>query len=76
MFVRPEIVAEIALDGVQTSTRYPGGLALRFARVKSYRSDKPPEEADTVDSLRSLFPDPGQGLDGGTFDDGAVDVES
>src|SRR5581483_9275556 len=40
VFIRPEIVAEIALDGVQTSTRYPGGVALRFARLKTYRSDK------------------------------------
>ena len=42
VFVRPELVAEIALDGVQTSTRYPGGVALRFARLKTYRSDKSP----------------------------------
>ena len=55
VFVRPEVVAEIALDGVQTSTRYPGGLALRFARLKTYRSDKDPAEADTIDSLRSLL---------------------
>ena len=40
--VRPELVVEIALDGVQTSTRYPGGVALRFARVKRYREDKDP----------------------------------
>src|SRR5581483_4603986 len=55
VFVRPEIVAEIALDGVQTSTRYPGGVALRFARLKTYRSDKSPAEADTIDSLRALL---------------------
>ena len=55
VFVRPEIVAEIALDGVQTSTRYPGGVALRFARLKTYRSDKTPAEADTIDSLRALL---------------------
>ena len=55
VFVRPEQVVEIALDGVQTSTRYPGGLALRFARVKRYRDDKPPAEADTIDSLRLLL---------------------
>jgi DNA ligase-1 len=54
VFVRPELVAEIALDGVQTSTRYPGGVALRFARLKTYRSDKNPSEADTIDSLRAL----------------------
>jgi DNA ligase-1 len=57
VFVRPEQVVEIALDGVQTSTRYPGGIALRFARVKTYRSDKAPDEADTIDALRALLPD-------------------
>jgi DNA ligase 1 len=55
VFVRPELVVEIALDGVQSSTRYPGGLALRFARVKRYRPDKQAEEADTIDALRSLL---------------------
>ena len=55
VFVRPEMVVEIALDGVQTSTRYPGGIALRFARVKRYRPDKNPDEADTIDSLRALL---------------------
>jgi ATP-dependent DNA ligase I len=55
VFVRPELVVEIALDGVQSSTRYPGGVALRFARVKRYRSDKRAEEADTIDELRSLL---------------------
>ena len=59
VFVRPEQVVEIALDGVQTSTRYPGGVALRFARVKRYRDDKPPAEADTIDSLRLLLGPPG-----------------
>ena len=54
VFVRPELVVEIALDGVQTSTRYPGGIALRFARVKRYRPDKDAEEADTIDDLRAL----------------------
>jgi DNA ligase-1 len=57
VFVRPELVVEIALDGVQSSTRYPGGVALRFARVKGYRSDKSPEEADTIDDLQALLPD-------------------
>jgi DNA ligase-1 len=56
VFVRPELVVEIALDGVQRSTRYPAGVALRFARVKRYRPDKPADEADTVDDLRALFP--------------------
>ena len=56
VFVRPELVVEIALDGVQKSTRYPGGVALRFARVKRYRADKSPEDADTIDDLRKLLP--------------------
>ena len=56
VFVRPELVVEIALDGVQSSTRYPGGLALRFARVKRYREDKDAAEADTIDDLRALLP--------------------
>jgi DNA ligase 1 len=56
VLVRPELVVEIALDGVQTSTRYPGGVALRFARVKRYRPDKDAGEADTIDELRSLLP--------------------
>jgi DNA ligase-1 len=56
VFVRPELVVEIALDGVQASTRYPGGVALRFARVKGYRPDKDPAEADTIDDLRALLP--------------------
>ncbi|GAA1671324.1 DNA ligase B [Mycolicibacterium murale] len=53
--VRPEQVVEIALDGVQTSTRYPGGMALRFARVVRYRDDKSPAEADTLDTVRALY---------------------
>ena len=56
VMVRPELVVEIALDGVQTSTRYPGGIALRFARVKRYRPDKEAREADTIDDLRALLP--------------------
>ena len=56
LFVRPELVVEVALDGVQASTRYPGGVALRFARVKRYRPDKNPAEADTIDDLRALLP--------------------
>jgi DNA ligase-1 len=54
VLVRPELVVEIALDGVQSSTRYPGGVALRFARVKRYRPDKDAAEADTIDDLRAL----------------------
>jgi DNA ligase-1 len=53
--VRPELVVEIALDGVQISTRYQGGVALRFARVKRYRQDKRAEEADTIGDLRGLL---------------------
>jgi DNA ligase-1 len=56
VFVRPELVVEIALDGVQSSTRYPGGVALRFARVRRYRPDKNPDETDTIDDLRMLLP--------------------
>jgi DNA ligase 1 len=56
VFVRPELVVEIALDGVQSSSRYPGGVALRFARVKRYRPDKDAAEADTIDDLRGLLP--------------------
>jgi len=52
--VRPELVVEIAFDGLQTSPRYPGGLALRFARVLRYRPDKRPEEADTIETVRAL----------------------
>ncbi|MGN6379779.1 MAG: ATP-dependent DNA ligase [Gaiellales bacterium] len=52
--VRPELVVEIAFDGVQRSTRYPGGVALRFARVKRYRTDKPAAEADTIDQVRAI----------------------
>jgi DNA ligase-1 len=52
--VRPELVVEIAFDGLQTSPRYPGGLALRFARVLCYRPDKRPEEADTIQTVRAL----------------------
>jgi DNA ligase-1 len=55
VLVRPELVVEIALDGVQSSTRYPGGVALRFARVKRYRPDKDASEADTIDDLRALL---------------------
>ncbi|MCY1144706.1 ATP-dependent DNA ligase [Actinoplanes sp. Pm04-4] len=58
--VRPEQVVEIAFDGVQTSPRYPGGVALRFARVLRYRDDKPAAEADTIDMVRKIgtFPTP------------------
>jgi DNA ligase-1 len=52
--VRPEQVVEIAFDGVQTSPRYPGGVALRFARVLRYRDDKRADEADTIDMVKEI----------------------
>jgi DNA ligase-1 len=55
VYVRPELVVEIALDGAQVSTRYPGGVALRFARVRGYRPDKSPQDADTIDAVRALL---------------------
>jgi DNA ligase 1 len=58
VLVRPELVVEIAIDGVQASTRYRGGVALRFARVKRYRPDKSPAEADTIETLRALLRSP------------------
>jgi DNA ligase-1 len=54
VYVHPQLVAEIAFDGIQTSTRYPGGVALRFARVIRYRDDKRAEEADTIETIRML----------------------
>jgi DNA ligase-1 len=56
VFVEPVTVVEVAIDGVQRSPRYPGGVALRFARVKAYRPDKRPDEADTITTLRDLLP--------------------
>jgi DNA ligase-1 len=55
VMLRPELVVEIALDGAQRSVRYPGGVALRFARVLRYRPDKTPGEADTIDAVRALL---------------------
>ena len=52
--VRPELVVEIAFNDLQESPQYPGGLALRFARVKRYREDKPASEADTIDTVRAI----------------------
>jgi DNA ligase-1 len=57
VYVRPELVVEIAFDGVQRSPRYPGGVALRFARVLRYREDKLAAEADTIDSVRAIAAD-------------------
>jgi ATP-dependent DNA ligase I len=56
VYVRPELIAEIAFDGVQRSSRYPGGVALRFARVLRYRDDKLPEDVDTIETVRSFSP--------------------
>ncbi|MFS8200152.1 ATP-dependent DNA ligase [Streptomyces sp. CWNU-52B] len=55
--VRPELVVEIAYDGLQRSTRYPAGVTLRFARVVRYREDKTPAEADTVETLLAAHPE-------------------
>ena len=55
MRVRPEIVAEIAFNDLQASPHYPGGLALRFARLKRYRPDKTAAEADTIETVRALY---------------------
>ena len=55
VYVRPELVVEIAFSDLQASPRYPGGLALRLARVKRYRDDKRAEEADTMDAVRRIF---------------------
>jgi DNA ligase-1 len=56
VYLRPELVVEIALDGVQGSPRYPGGVALRFARVVRYRPDKDAGDADTIDTVRAMLP--------------------
>ena len=54
VYVRPELVVEIAFNDLQVSPQYPSGLALRFARVKRYRPDKPPEQVDTIEGVRAL----------------------
>lgn len=55
VYLRPELVVEIAFNEIQESSQYPGGLALRFARVKGYRPDKRADEADTIDTVRKLY---------------------
>jgi DNA ligase-1 len=55
VYVRPELVVEVAFNEVQGSTQYPGGVALRFARVKRYRTDKVAAETDTIDAVRRIF---------------------
>ena len=59
VFLQPEVVVEVAFDGVQPSPVYPGGVALRFARVKQYRPDKPPDEADTIQRIHRIFEERG-----------------
>ena len=54
VWVAPELVVEIAFNDLQESPQYPGGLALRFARVKGYREDKRADEADTIETVRAL----------------------
>jgi DNA ligase-1 len=54
VYIRPELLVEVAFDGVQRSSRYPGGLALRFARVKGYRPDRSPADADTIETVRAI----------------------
>jgi DNA ligase-1 len=55
VYVRPALVVEIAFNDIQASPQYPGGLALRFARVKRYRTDKRAEEADTIETVRAIY---------------------
>ncbi|HET7426504.1 MAG TPA: hypothetical protein VFJ50_05660, partial [Gemmatimonadales bacterium] len=55
VYVRPELVVEVAFNDLQSSPQYPGGLALRFARVKGYRPDKSAAEADTLSTLRQIW---------------------
>jgi DNA ligase-1 len=55
VYVRPELVVEIAFSDLQASSRYPGGLALRLARVKRYRDDKRAADADTMETVRTVY---------------------
>jgi DNA ligase-1 len=61
VYVRPELVVEVTFNEVQASPRYPGGLALRFARIKGYRPDKRAQDADTIDTVRTIFAKQGGG---------------
>jgi DNA ligase-1 len=54
VYVRPQLVVEVAYSNLQESPRYPGGLALRFARVRRYREDKSPSEADTIQRIQAM----------------------
>ena len=64
VYVRPELVVEVAFNGIQASPTYPGGLALRFARVARYRPDKGPSQADTIETVRELHRREVDGLQG------------
>lgn len=55
VYVRPELVGEVAFNDIQASPQYPGGLALRFARVRRYRADKRTQDADTIDAVRAIY---------------------
>ncbi len=55
VYVRPELVVEVAFNEVQASTQYPGGVALRFARIKRYRTDKTAEQADTIGTVQEIY---------------------
>jgi len=55
VYVEPKIVVEIAFNDIQASSQYPGGYALRFARVKRYRTDKPASQADTIETIATIF---------------------
>jgi DNA ligase-1 len=55
VYVRPELVVEVAFNDVQESPQYPGGVALRFARIKGYRPDKTAGEADTIETVRRML---------------------
>ena len=65
VYVRPELVVEVAFNDVQASSRYPGGVALRFARVRRYRPDKAAAEADDIRQVRALLPVSEASGDGG-----------
>ncbi|WP_238163206.1 ATP-dependent DNA ligase [Kribbella capetownensis] len=70
VYLRPEVVVEIAFDGVQTSPRYPAGMALRFARVLRYRDDKRPDQVDTVQTVRAIH----EGLEADAKREGGADA--
>jgi DNA ligase-1 len=73
VYVRPELVVEIAFNDVQRSSQYPGGVALRFARVKAYRPDKSAAEADTIDAVRVFLP---AGVKADVLPDGPVKADA